>query len=85
MTYSIKTLILTSVSGLALLALALLSIPVLAQAATYAYVDATGEVRSVVADDWMTAIATAPNIHINSGVYTLSTADDYDIIGEDIR
>ena len=85
MTHSIKTIALASVSGLAFLALIALSVPVFATAATYAYVDATGEVRSVTANDWMTAIATAPNIALTSGVYMLNSADDYDIVGEDIR
>lgn len=56
-----------------------------ASAATFAYVDATGEVRSVVANDWSTAISTAPNIHVNSGVFTLRTAADYAVVGEDIQ
>ena len=85
MTQSIKTIALASVGGVAFLGLIALSIPAFASAATFAYVDATGEVRSVTANDWMTAIATAPNIAPTSGVYTLNSADDYDIIGEDVR
>lgn len=59
--------------------------PAFASAAQYAYVDATGEVRSVTANDWMTAIATAPNIHINSGVFLLLSAADFAVVGDDIR
>ena len=55
-----------------------------AEAAVYAYVDAAGDVKSVTANDWRTAIATAPNIHRNSGVMLLDTADDYNIIGDKV-
>jgi hypothetical protein len=55
-----------------------------ASAATYAYVAANGEVKSVVADTWMAAIATAPGIHINSGVLLLKSAADFTIIGDDV-
>jgi hypothetical protein len=65
------------------LALALVS-PAIAGAATYAYVDAGGEVKSVVATDWRTAIATAPNIHIHSGVLLLDEPTDFKIIGTDV-
>jgi hypothetical protein len=56
-----------------------------ASAATYAYVDAVGEVKSVVADTWMAAIISAPNIHKNSGVMLLRTAADFTIIGDDVK
>lgn len=55
-----------------------------ASAATYAYVDAAGDVKSVVANDWMTAIAVAPNIHIHSGVMLLTTAADYTVVGDSV-
>ena len=79
--------ILTPVAAivLSLVAVAFLAAPALASAASYAYVDATGEVKSVTASDWMTAIAIAPNIHVNSGVFELKSASDFAIIGEDIR
>jgi hypothetical protein len=55
-----------------------------ANAATYAYVDAAGDVKSVVANDWKTAIATAPNIHMHSGVMLLTTAADYTVVGDSV-
>lgn len=80
MTNSIKTLTFSIAAGLVVLSMALISIPAFANAADYAYVDAQGEVKSVTASDWMTAIATAMNIHINSGVYMLKSAADFDNI-----
>lgn len=55
-----------------------------AYAATFAYVDAAGDVKSVTADDWKTAIATAPNIHMHSGVMLLATAADYTVVGDSV-
>lgn len=55
-----------------------------ANAATYAYVDAAGDVKSVDAADWKTAIAVAPNIHIHSGVMLLTTAADYTVVGDSV-
>ena len=56
----------------------------MANAATYAYVDASGDVKSVTAADWKTAIATAPNIHMHSGVLLLTTAADYGVVGDTV-
>ncbi len=56
----------------------------MANAATYAYVDVNGDVKSVTAADWKTAIATAPNIHIHSGVMLLTTAADYGVVGDSV-
>ena len=69
---------------LAVLSFGALALPAFADAASYAYVDATGEVKSVTANDWMTAIATAPNIHIHSGVFILKTAADFEVIGDTV-
>jgi hypothetical protein len=55
---------------------ALVALPAIAAAADYAYVDQVGNVRSTTADTWQTAIATAPNIHVNSGVMLLNSAND---------
>ena len=56
----------------------------MANAATYAYVDVNGDVKSVTAADWKTAIAVAPNIHKNSGVLLLTTAADYEVVGDSV-
>lgn len=82
MTNTIKTMALTAVTTLVVLAIAMLSMPAFSNAADYAYVDAQGEVKSVTATDWMTAIATALNIHIHSGVYLLKSAADFDHLQE---
>jgi hypothetical protein len=69
---------------LAFFAFTFVTAPVVASAAVYAYVDTAGEVKSVTATDWMTAIATAPFIHMHSGVMLLSTAADYLIVGDKV-
>ncbi len=56
----------------------------MANAATYAYVDVNGDVKSVVAADWKTAIATAPSIHMHSGVLLLTSAADYEVVGDSV-
>lgn len=63
---------------------ALMSLPAFADAATYAYVDSAGEVKSVTAGDWRTAIEIAPNRHLNSGVLLLSSASDFGIVGDNV-
>jgi hypothetical protein len=78
------TTITHSVSAVVLAAaLALMAVPALAFAADYAYVDQLGNVRSTTADNWQAAIATAPNIHINSGVMLLTTAND-EVVGDEV-
>ena len=58
--------------------------PATADAAQYAYVDNTGDVRSVTANDWRTAIATAPNIDEHSGVLLLDSVEDFEVVGDDV-
>lgn len=60
------------------------TLPAFASAATYAYVDTTGEVKPVVADTWQQAIAKAVGIHIHSGVMILDSSSDFDIVGNDV-
>jgi len=68
-TRSTSFLVIAALAAAGVLAFAL---PAFAQAATYAFVNQSGEVNAVVASDWMTAIATAPSIHPNSGVLLLN-------------
>lgn len=72
-------------AGIITAAIVALGLPGLAQAALYAYVDNTGDVKAVTANDWMTAINTAPNISAHSGVLLLNTSSDQNIIGDQVR
>jgi hypothetical protein len=72
------------VAALMILSVAFVGMSSFANAATYAYVDAAGNVKSVTANDWMTAIAVAPNIHIHSGVMLLTSAADYTVVGSSV-
>lgn len=72
-----------AVAGVAV-AVALMSLPMFASAATYAYVDTAGEVKPVIADTWQQAIAKAVGIHIHSGVMLLDSPSDFDIVGNDV-
>jgi hypothetical protein len=62
---------------------AVLAIPAASFAATFAYVNTSGEVTSMEAGDANTALRTAPNIHMHSGVLLLTDNDDA-IIGDSI-
>jgi hypothetical protein len=62
---------------------AALALPGAAFAATYAYVNTTGDVATVIADDPMTAINIAPAIAVHSGVMLLTSPSD-DIVGDDV-
>ncbi len=79
-TASTRHLLAAALITASLLAMAL---PSLTHAATYAYVNQAGEVSTVTANDWMTAIATAVNIHIHSGVLLLTSQNDA-IVGTSI-
>lgn len=71
-------------AALILIASAFIVAPAMASAATYGYVDTSGEVKTVTANDWMTAIATAPLISLHSGVMLLATAADYAVVGDTV-
>lgn len=84
----INTTITTTTSKIAIgimtmAALALIAFPALSQAATYAYVNQSGEVSMVVANDPMTAIAIAPNRAVHSGVMLL-TQPDMNLVGDNV-
>ncbi len=67
------------------LAVALSILPAISYAATFAYVNTSGDVATVTANDPMTAIATAPNIAIHSGVLLLNSPDDNAVVGDEVR
>lgn len=67
-------------AGIASSGLLTMALPSLAHASTYAYVNNSMEVSSVVAGDWMTAIATAINISLHSGVLLLTNLNQYVLI-----
>jgi hypothetical protein len=71
--------------GILIAALAFLVTPLLSYAASYAYVDNNGEVKSVTADTWQAALVNAPNIYIHSGVLLLDSTADYDVVDDDVR
>ena len=62
-------------------AVAFAALPNLTQAATYAYVNQSGNIGTVSANNSSLAIATAINIHMHSGVMLLNTSGDYNIVG----
>lgn len=57
-----------------------LALPNATHAATYAFVNISGEVNAVTADSWMSAIASAVNIAVHSGV-VLITSQIENIVG----
>ncbi len=62
--------------------LAAFALPTSSQAATYAYVNQSGEVSMVIANDPMTAIATAVNRALRSGVILLNGINDAGLVGD---
>jgi len=63
---------------------AVFAVPGISLAATYAYVNTSGEVMSMEASSANTAIMTAPNIHKNSGVMLLDSSGDMEIVGNSV-
>lgn len=51
-------------------------------AATYAYVNVSGEVMTMEAATPASAISTAPSIHPRSGVMLIETTADEEIVGD---
>ena len=70
--------------GLVIAAFAVMTAPTLSYAATYAYVNTAGNVSTVVANDWQSAIATAPSISLHSGVLLLDSIDDTNVVGDGV-
>lgn len=76
-----KKEVIVAVSFFALFAV--LMLPAFASAASYAYVNTSGEVRTVEAASPATAINTAPGISLHSGVILLINLTD-GIVGDNV-
>lgn len=63
---------------------AVVAIPGVSLAATYAYVNTAGEVMTMEASNASTAIATAPGIHSRSGVMLIETTSD-PVVGDNVQ
>ena len=63
---------------------AVVAIPGVSLAATYAYVNTAGEVMTMEASNSTTAIATAPGIHPRSGVMLIESTND-PVVGDDVN
>ncbi|MDQ1299817.1 MAG: hypothetical protein QG636_485 [Patescibacteria group bacterium] len=63
---------------------AIVAIPGVSLAATYAYVNTAGEVMTMEASNPTTAIATAPGIHSRSGVMLIQTTSD-PVVGDNVQ
>ncbi len=61
---------------------ALVAVPGVSMAATYAYVNTAGEVMTTSATNASQALSTAPGIHLHSGVMLIDMSDD--IIGDKV-
>jgi hypothetical protein len=72
------------IAGLVASSIFAMALPSFAHAATYAYVNQSGEVSTVTANDWQSAIANAFKIHINSGVMLLVSQLDFGLVGDSI-
>jgi len=62
---------------------AFVALPTASFAQTFAYVNTSGDVTSMEATDAQTALMTAPNISLHSGVILLQN-DDSDILNDSV-
>ncbi|MDB5265167.1 MAG: hypothetical protein JWN64_738 [Parcubacteria group bacterium] len=63
---------------------ALLALPGISFAATYAYVNQSGEVMTVDAATANAALMTAPGIGIHSGVMLMDDSSDQEVVGDKV-
>ena len=63
---------------------AVVAVPGVSLAATYAYVNTAGEVMTMEAPNSSVALSTAPNLHVHSGVMLIESTEDEEIIGDDV-
>lgn len=71
-------------TGLIAAAFTVMALPAMASAATFAYVNQSGEVVTVQADTAAQAMLTAPGIDENSGVLLLDSSADNAVVGDDV-
>lgn len=64
---------------------AVIALPTASFAAMYAYVDQSGNVRTVEANTPAEAIVTAPSIAEHSGVILLDSASDSEVVGTSVQ
>ncbi|MEK7080036.1 MAG: hypothetical protein AAB901_01990 [Patescibacteria group bacterium] len=63
---------------------AIVSLPGVTLAATYAYVNTAGEVMTTEAPTASNGLMPAPNIGVHSGVMIVDTADDSAVVGDSV-
>lgn len=80
--FSLASARLVLVAGLAVSGILVMALP--AHAATYAYVNTSGDVSMVNANDPVSAMATALNIAIHSGVMLLTAQFNQDMAGDHV-
>ena len=73
------------IAGLVASSVFAMAIPSFAHAATYAYVNQSGEVNTVTADNPTLAMANAFKIDIHSGVMLLISQLDFGLVGDNIN
>ena len=73
------------IAGIVASSMFVMALPSLASAATYAYVNKSGEVSTVTADSATSALMTAPNMDIHSGVMLLISQLDFGLVGDTIN
>jgi hypothetical protein len=69
-------------TGLIVATLAIMSVPAVTHAASYAYVSVDGFVKSVIADNSAMAMILAPGRHPFSGVLLLDSEADREVVGD---
>lgn len=69
----------------ALAVLGAVALPAASFAATYAYVNTSGEVMTTESASASQAIATAPGIHMHSGVMLIETTADEAVVDENVN
>ncbi len=74
----------TTFLGIAALA-AVIAVPSLSLAATFAYVNQAGEVMTTEAATPTEALMTAPNIDEHSGVMLINSSTDSEVVGDSVN